>query len=212
MCLGRRSWTRSTATCLRVPGTSAKACPREVMKLVEDYDGDTYRAAYTISFAKAVYVLHVFKKKAKSGIGTPQPDKGVDPHAPARRGGALPADLRGSTEEQMSDDLTVHDSCGNVFADMGMPDADERLAKAELARVVRKAIRERGLTQRQAAELLGLQQPDVSDVVRGKLSRFSRQRLERMLNALDMEIRIQVGPRPDWKDHAGITVEHVGSF
>lgn len=49
--------------------------PREVMKLVEDYDGDTYRAAYTASFAEAVYVLHVFKKKSKSGIGTPQPDR-----------------------------------------------------------------------------------------------------------------------------------------
>jgi phage-related protein len=49
--------------------------PREVMKLVEDFDGDTYRAAYTVWFAEAVYVLHVFKKKAKAGIGTPQPDK-----------------------------------------------------------------------------------------------------------------------------------------
>ena len=49
--------------------------PREVMKLVEDYDRDTYRAAYTVVFAEAVYVLHVFKKKSRSGIGTPQPDK-----------------------------------------------------------------------------------------------------------------------------------------
>ena len=112
----------------------------------------------------------------------------------------------------MSDDLTVHDSSGNVFADMGMADADERLAKAEMARFIRNTIRDRALTQREAADLLGLQQPDVSDLVRGKLGRFSRQRLERMLNALDMEIRIQVGPRPTWKDHAGITVEHVGSF
>lgn len=48
--------------------------------------------------------------------------------------------------------------------------------------------------------------------MRGKLSRFSMERLERFLNALDMEIRIQVGPRPSWKDHAGITVELVGSF
>jgi predicted XRE-type DNA-binding protein len=110
------------------------------------------------------------------------------------------------------DDVTVHDSCGNVFEDMGMADADERLAKAELARFIRKEIRDRALTQRQAAEVLGLQQPDVSDLVRGKLARFSRQRLERMLNALDMEIRIQVGPRPTWKEHAGITVEHVGTF
>ena len=49
--------------------------PREVMKLVEDFSGDTYRAAYTVAFAKAVYVLHVFKKKSVSGIATPQPDK-----------------------------------------------------------------------------------------------------------------------------------------
>jgi phage-related protein len=52
-----------------------EAIPREVMKLVEDHDGDTYRAAYTVAFAKAVYVLHVFKKKSSSGIATPQPDK-----------------------------------------------------------------------------------------------------------------------------------------
>jgi phage-related protein len=49
--------------------------PRQVMKLVEDFQGDTFRAAYTIAFAEAVYVLHVFKKKSKTGIGTPQPDK-----------------------------------------------------------------------------------------------------------------------------------------
>ena len=49
--------------------------PREVMKLVEDYDGNTFRAAYTVALPRAVYVLHVFTKKSKSGIGTPGPDK-----------------------------------------------------------------------------------------------------------------------------------------
>jgi phage-related protein len=49
--------------------------PTEVMKLVDDFDGDTYRAAYTVAFAECVYVLHVFKKKSKSGISTPRPDK-----------------------------------------------------------------------------------------------------------------------------------------
>jgi predicted XRE-type DNA-binding protein len=112
----------------------------------------------------------------------------------------------------MSNDPEVHDSSGNIFEDMGMADADERLAKAELARFIRKAINERGLTQEQAAELLGVRQPDVSDLMRGKLARFSRMRLERFLNALDLEIRIQVGPRPSWKEHAGITVEQVPAF
>lgn len=50
---------------------------RDVMKLVEDFDRDTYRAAYTIAFPKAVYVLHVFKKKSTRGVGTPTPDKEV---------------------------------------------------------------------------------------------------------------------------------------
>jgi phage-related protein len=49
--------------------------PHGVMKLAEDFDGGTYRAAYTVAFAQAVYVLHVFKKKSTSGIGTPQPDR-----------------------------------------------------------------------------------------------------------------------------------------
>jgi phage-related protein len=49
--------------------------PRGVMKLVEDFDRDTYRAAYTVSFPKAVYVLHVFKKKSTQGVKTPKPDK-----------------------------------------------------------------------------------------------------------------------------------------
>lgn len=106
----------------------------------------------------------------------------------------------------------VHDSSGNVFEDMGMRDAEERLAKAELARVIRGAIRERGLNQSEAAELLGVTQPDISDLVRGKLSRFSMERLERFLNALDLDVRIQVGPRPAGKEHAGISVEVVGSF
>jgi predicted XRE-type DNA-binding protein len=112
----------------------------------------------------------------------------------------------------MSDDLKVHDSSGNVFADLEARDAEERLAKAELARLIRHEIRSRQLTQDAAAELLGMKQPDVSDLVRGKLARFSLSRLERLLNALGLEIRIQVGPKPADKAQAGISVELVESF
>lgn len=112
----------------------------------------------------------------------------------------------------MNDEAVVHDSTGNVFADMGMRDAEERLAKAELARAIRKILAARGLKQTEAAGLLGITQPDVSDLVRGKLARFSMERLQRFLNALDMDIRIQIRPRPSGKEHAGITVEVLGSF
>jgi phage-related protein len=45
-----------------------------VLEVVEDFDGDTYRAVYTVRFADAIYVLHVFQKKSKKGIATPKPD------------------------------------------------------------------------------------------------------------------------------------------
>jgi phage-related protein len=71
--LVRHFSTRNTATIGARP--FGEGVSRKVTKLVEDYDGDTYRAAYTVAFAKAVYVLHVFKKKSKSGIETPKSDK-----------------------------------------------------------------------------------------------------------------------------------------
>jgi predicted XRE-type DNA-binding protein len=115
-------------------------------------------------------------------------------------------------KDELVANVEVHPSSGNVFRDMGMRDSEERLAKAELARIIRGHVKERGLTQTQAADLLGIAQPDVSDLIRGKLTRFSMERLERFINALDLEIRIQVGPRPTWKEQAGITVETVRAF
>jgi phage-related protein len=46
--------------------------PKKVMKLVEDFDGDTYRAAYAVEFERCIYLLHVFKKKSKRGRETPR--------------------------------------------------------------------------------------------------------------------------------------------
>ena len=104
----------------------------------------------------------------------------------------------------------IEESSGNVFDDLGLPDSTERLAKAELARVVRKIVSERNWTQRHAAEVLSIAPPDMSDLMRGKLARFSQERIERFLNALDMDIRIQVEPRARGKKRADVTVELVG--
>lgn len=70
--------------------------------------------------------------------------------------------------------------------------ASGRAPKDDLARIIRETIRERGLTQAEAANVLGATQPDVSDLVRGKLARFSVDRLLRYLAALGMQVRIQV--------------------
>ena len=66
---------------------------------------------------------------------------------------------------------------GNIFADLDLPDAEDRLAKAELARMIGAIIRDRGLTQAAAAKILGVDQPKVSALASGRLAGFSFERL-----------------------------------
>ena len=108
--------------------------------------------------------------------------------------------------------IAIEASSGNVFEDLGLPDAGERLAKAGLARVIRRIVKDKHWTQRRAADVLGVAPPDVSDLMRGKLARFSQERLERFLNALGMDVHIRVGPRAAGKKQASTTVELVATF
>jgi predicted XRE-type DNA-binding protein len=73
---------------------------------------------------------------------------------------------------------------------VGLPNGDERFAKAQLARLINLQIEERGLKQREAAELLRLTQPDVSNLANGRLSGFTFDRLYRCLCALDTDVEI----------------------
>ena len=95
------------------------------------------------------------------------------------------------------DDIPVTRGSGNVFADLGMANPEERLAKAQLASLIDDVIRERGLTQQEAAALMGIDQPKVSHLLRGRLSGFSTQRLIDFLNALgrDVEIVVRAAPK-----------------
>jgi predicted XRE-type DNA-binding protein len=90
----------------------------------------------------------------------------------------------------------VTPSSGNVFADLGLPDADELLAKADLVHAIRQLVSGKKLSQRAAAAVLGVAQPDLSKLFRGRLEGFSIERLVRMLNALDQDVRIVVQPKP----------------
>jgi len=85
-------------------------------------------------------------------------------------------------------------SSGNVFTDLGLADAGTWLAKAELARSMTAIIQERGLTQREGARVLGIDQPNVSAITRGRLSDFSLERLLTLVNCLGMNIDIAVSP------------------
>lgn len=111
----------------------------------------------------------------------------------------------------MSDDIKITPSSGNIFADLGLPDADHLLAKADLAIEVSRVIEERGLTQAEAGELMGIDQPKVSALVRGRLDGFSMERLYRFLNALGQDVEIVVRPTPASRKTASLRVTRKSS-
>ena len=86
-------------------------------------------------------------------------------------------------------------STGNVFSDLRVAGAEEALAKAELARTISMIIGTQRLTQAEAARRLGVDQPKVSSLIRGRLEGFSIDRLLRFLVALDRDIEIVVKPK-----------------
>jgi predicted XRE-type DNA-binding protein len=84
----------------------------------------------------------------------------------------------------------------NVFADLGLPDHEERVAKAELAMQINDIIKKRKLAQKEAAELLEIDQPKISALHKGKLAGFSLERLFRFLNKLGQLVTIKISPKP----------------
>ena len=92
--------------------------------------------------------------------------------------------------------MKIERGSGNVFADLGHPDAEAHLLKAELVTRIDKIIRQRGLKQVEAAKLLGLSQPDVSRLLRGSFREYSVERLLRLLTALGRDVEIVIREPP----------------
>jgi predicted XRE-type DNA-binding protein len=95
----------------------------------------------------------------------------------------------------MSAKMTVVEGSGNVFADLGLPDAKELHLKAELVRQLSGRIQALGLTQAETGKRLGLKQPDVSKLVHGRHTGFSTDRLLTLLNALAVDVEIVLHPK-----------------
>src|SRR5574341_1903199 len=91
--------------------------------------------------------------------------------------------------------IPVTESSGNVFADLGVPEPEEELTKAQLASHIRHTIKRRRLTQLQAAYVMGLDQPKVSALMNGRLAGFSSGRLMRFLAALGQDVEIVIKAR-----------------
>ncbi len=96
-------------------------------------------------------------------------------------------------------------SSGNVFKDLELPDAEELDTKADLAIEIARLIRARGLTQIEAARILSLDQPKVSAILRGRLEKFSVERLCALLTRLGCDVDIRVHERRR-RTHGRLTV------
>lgn len=102
----------------------------------------------------------------------------------------------------------IESSSGNVFADLGFEDSEERLLKAKLAIKIAQLIEKKGLTQAQTAQRTALDQPKVSRLLRGQLSGFSADRLFAVLNRLghSVEVRISAKERAPEKSHTRVMI------
>ena len=92
------------------------------------------------------------------------------------------------------DGVEVHRGSGNVFADIGLPDAEKLKIKTGLVTEIRKAMRSLRLTQQEAAKRMGITQPKVSDMMRGDFSNLSERKLMDCLTRLGYDIEISVRP------------------
>ncbi len=97
-------------------------------------------------------------------------------------------------------------SSGNVFADLGIENPEEELTKAKLVWEIEQIIKKKKLTQTAAADIMGINQPKVSALLRRKLDGFSVERLIHFLNALGQDIDIVVRPKPRNRKQAIINV------
>jgi phage-related protein/predicted XRE-type DNA-binding protein len=150
-----------------------------VLEIRDNFDGDTYRAVYTVRFEGVLYVLHAFQKKTAS--------EGRRDHSQS--------DQEGRPMMTTRKKLTAHEKgSGNIFADLGLPNAEEHQLKAALVVQLKRLIAERKLTQTAAGKLIEMKQPDLSKLLRGDLRLVSVEKLMRMLTAFDQDVEITLKP------------------
>jgi predicted XRE-type DNA-binding protein len=103
--------------------------------------------------------------------------------------------------------VRVTQSSGNVFADLGLPNPEQELLKAQLTLQIHTILKSSGMTQTEIAKILGVQQPQVSLLMRNRAGNFSVGRLMEFLTALRQDVEITV--RPTRKEHGALSVISV---
>jgi predicted XRE-type DNA-binding protein len=99
----------------------------------------------------------------------------------------------------------IHEGSGNVFSDLGLANADELKLKAGIVIELHRLVKKRKLTQVKAAKLVGISQPDLSNLLRGDFDDYSAERLMKMLTAFEQDIEIVMKPHPKAGEKGRIT-------
>lgn len=102
--------------------------------------------------------------------------------------------------------ITVEEGSGNVYADLGYPDSNRMLVKAQLAAKIAEIVQRRAFTQAQTAELLGLTQPKVSALLKGRFRGISEHRLLECLTRLGRDVHIVIKPAPRSRSNGRLTL------
>jgi len=104
------------------------------------------------------------------------------------------------------DGIEIETSSGNVFADLGLPEADKLKIKSGLVIEITRAVRRLGLTQQEAGRRMGIPQPKVSGMMRGDFTNLSERKLMECLNRLGYDIEISVRPAAEPVGHLTLAI------
>ncbi|MCW8205610.1 XRE family transcriptional regulator [Verminephrobacter aporrectodeae subsp. tuberculatae] len=108
--------------------------------------------------------------------------------------------------KRMIEDMEIETSSGNVFADLGLPDAEKLKIKSGLVIEITRAVRRLGLTQEEAGRRMGISQPKVSGMMRGDFTNLSEHKLMECLNRLGYDIEIRVRPAAEPIGHLKLAI------
>ncbi len=105
----------------------------------------------------------------------------------------------------MSEEIEMYEGSGNVYADLGLEDADELFTRSQIGFLVFKILEDRKLKQREIAKVLGIAQPDVSHLMNGHFSRFTTDKLLDFLKRLNQKVTIQVSSHHQGEPYRQVT-------
>lgn len=105
----------------------------------------------------------------------------------------------------MSEEIEIDEGSGNIYADLGLEDADELFTRSQIGFLVFKILEDKKLKQREIGRILGIKQPDVSHLMNGHFSRFTTDKLLDFLKRLNQKVTIQVSSHHKGEPYRQIT-------